>query len=874
MPSYMKTTSLISFLFLMLLMISNLDSKATEPIVTVRFANPQYTCANQTYNLDVEFQCNMPGKELFGMNVRFFYPEDLLEFLAFNEFTAGYGVTAPDPPLFSTGDSSSGMTYFGFPGPQEYINGAIQKISGETNTYISTTGWTKLFAVNFHVDDTSSMNSDSFCPSVIWDLNEAADGGINPQGGIIITMVLTYPNITEPATEHCAQFNWQYDGVPGLPHGYPVSTNCINTICSYAPHSILKVFGVLNPGSINVPVVVTNFNNMSGLNLVFEYDPAVMTYINQTPNAIFNSTNGYLTVTDMNSTGGKKKITLHYLGNTISLADSAHISDLHFSYLSGTSNLTWKTDGTSCEYRDSNHIPAYDLPYSSYYFNGAAVTLQAPVIKIDTTTADPGDLVTFAIKVWNYLNIHSGQLTLNYNPSILTYYTSVPNAAIASNFNAVVNTAGTLLLSWVGTDTTLAGGSSLIYATFNYPGGSCPLTWYNSGSSCQYVNSGQQWILNDTPTENFYKNGSISNATLVWTGLSSGDWSNAANWNQNVVPNQLKDVVIDPSTNPQYWPIYSGNLTLGQNCNNLTLNNNAKLTITGNLTNNPGHTLKLTGSGTMEVYHDWVNSGTFIPGSGTIKFLGSENAHIAQGVPPANYIGNYLLSTFSAGMVALSGGTSGPSGDNAHLDASIGFGFNYLRVNYSQARINTNGWLSLNLSGADTSSPDNTLLFESGAPTTVLAPWWDDLRTDGSTTIKYQTQGTSPNRIFTVEWKNILSYSTAATSRLNFQVKLYESSNIIEFHYGNAVSGSHNGNESASIGVKDGTGGTGNFIEATYNSTTNVVACLKSNLNWPGLNYRFTPPATNQMEQFYKMLVSKSGGNLFIQRDVKITGIE
>jgi len=134
-------------------------------------------------------------------------------------------------------------------------------------------------------------------------------------------------------------------------------------------------------------------------------------------------------------------------------------------------------------------------------------------------------------------------------------------------------------------------------------------------------------------------------------------------------------------------------------------------------------------------------------------------------------------------------------------------------------------------------------------------------------------QDTLGGTVFTFPRSKIVMTS-AMNLPLYGKVKLFETTNVIEFHYGSLEAGNHNSNESASIGVKDGTGGTGNFIEATYNSTTNVVACLKSNLNWPGLNYRFTPPATNQMEQFYKMLVSKSGGNLFIQRDVKITGIE
>jgi hypothetical protein len=189
-------------------------------------------------------------------------------------------------------------------------------------------------------------------------------------------------------------------------------------------------------------------------------------------------------------------------------------------------------------------------------------------------------------------------------------------------------------------------------------------------------------------------------------------------------------------------------------------------------------------------------------------------------------------------------------------------------------RINTNGWLSLNLSGDDNVSGDNTSLFSNALPSTTLAPWWDDLTADANTSISYLTEGVSPFRTFTVEWKNILSYSTAATARLNFQVKLYETTGIIEFCYGNVFTGTHNTSESASVGIKDATGGQGNFLEATQNSTNIALAVLKSDTNWPALNYRFSPPVENSMDIFDKIVVSKPSGNLNIARDVKITGLE
>jgi len=198
--------------------------KAQCPAVTVRFANPEYDYATQIYSVDVEYQCDMANQQLFGMNVRFFYPENILEFIAFGEFEPGYGPMNPNPPIKSTGNESSGMTLFGFAGPQEYINGAIQK-TGTTSLILSTTGWTKVYNVSFQVDDTGSFDIESFCPPLIWDLNEGANGGI--AAGIIITVV--NGSGSAPATEHCVQFNWQYDGIPGYPHGNPVAIDCIST---------------------------------------------------------------------------------------------------------------------------------------------------------------------------------------------------------------------------------------------------------------------------------------------------------------------------------------------------------------------------------------------------------------------------------------------------------------------------------------------------------------------------------------------------------------------------------------------------------------------------------------------------------------------
>jgi hypothetical protein len=846
-----------------------------DPTITVRFSNPEYVCATQTYSLDVEFQSDTPDKEISMMNVRFFYDDNILEFVSFGEFVFNYGVTSPNPAQKTTGTAASGMQLFGFTGPEEWLNGGVKKNTTNPKIFISTTGWTKLFCVNFHVDDPSVMNDSSFCPSVIWDKKEnPAEGGIGSPGGVLFSVVTTFPGSAN-AIENVSQFNWDYDGIPGDPHGYPEETDCISTLSSYAPKTYLPVCGLDEPGAFNIPVTVTNFNNIGSFSLVFEYDTTVVDYLGNTPNAIFTSQNGLLNVTDSLSAAGKRKIKMTFQGvSPISLADSSSLVNLSFNYFAGSTMTSWLTDGTNCYYTGPNNSPRCDLPKSDFYLCGAVISMLAPITKIDSVVAIEGGYATFSIKVWDFIDIHSGSLTLNFSPGVLSFDEVIPNAAIDDNFTVTDTIPGMVNFSWTGSDTSLADGIILMYVTFQYFGGSSPLTWFDNGSSCQYTHCQLSDPLTDAPSETFYLPGNVTNSVFEWSGDNSGEWSNPSNWSNNTIPDQFTDVSIDPSADPSYWPTFSGDFTLGENCKNLTLNGNAQMTVNGDLNINPGHVLELIGTCTLQVSGNWINSGIFIPGTGIIEFTGTDDITIDEGVSPVNYVSAYLRSTFTAGMVPLVGGVAGPSGDDAHTDANIGFDFNYLGNTYSQARLNTNGWLSLNLSGADASSSDNTTLFNTSTPSTALAPWWDDLQADASTTISYLTEGMTPSRVFIAEWKNILSFSSGATTRLNFQVKLYETSGIIEFCYGSLAGGTHNESESASIGIKDATGGQGNYIEATQNTTYIALAVLKSNIDWPEVNYRFTPPVEYDMDIFYKVIVSKPSGNLNIARDVKIIGFD
>jgi PKD repeat protein len=338
----------------------------------------------------------------------------------------------------------------------------------------------------------------------------------------------------------------------------------------------------------------------------------------------------------------------------------------------------------------------------------------------------------------------------------------------------------------------------------------------------------------------------------LWTGTASSNWSLPANWDGSVLPATPTTVTI--SSIAVNWPVFTGDMTLGINCGNLCLSGASQMTITGSITINAYINLSFTGNGILSVGGNWTNNGTFIPGAGTIEFIGTSPATVFT---PGNSsdITSYQRSAFTKGMTALTGATTGPTGDDGYQDVPIGFTFKYIGTNYIQARLSTNGWLSLNQTG--NSGYQNLSLFDNTLPNATVAPWWDDLIDDGSSIVSYKTEGTEPNRIFTAEWLHVPAYFQNATTRISFQVKLYETIDVIEFHYGNSEAGTHDAGESASIGIEDQSGGSGHFIEATTGSTTTGITSLTCTTNWPTENYRFSPPPPESV--FQNIIINKNG---------------
>ena len=220
-----------------------------------------------------------------------------------------------------------------------------------------------------------------------------------------------------------------------------------------------------------------------------------------------------------------------------------------------------------------------------------------------------------------------------------------------------------------------------------------------SGLVAGHKNVKFKWNYNGT-FGNYWAIDDISitgTAPSVWIGTTSSDWTTLSNWSPAVLPSNT-EVVIIPSSAP-HWPVISGDLVVGANCFNLRLTEASRNDCHRQFDNWRQQFTDLSGNGQLNIGGNWTNYGTFLPDAGTIKFTGNSPAEII-GYTTSPNIAGYVYSTFTKGMTALTGNNpSLPEVDNATVNVPIGFTFNYMGLNYTQAHICANGWLSLNLTG-------------------------------------------------------------------------------------------------------------------------------------------------------------------------------
>jgi len=133
-----------------------------------------------------------------------------------------------------------------------------------------------------------------------------------------------------------------------------------------APVTTAATIGGALPGTITVPVTVTNFNNIGAISLSLDYNYSVLHFLQGTPNPQIPS----FTTIDNDLGNGYHRLVMGWFGSGIALANGSTIMTISFTYISGVTTLAWFDNGPSCEYADGNYNVLNDIPQSTYYING------------------------------------------------------------------------------------------------------------------------------------------------------------------------------------------------------------------------------------------------------------------------------------------------------------------------------------------------------------------------------------------------------------------------------------------------------------------------------------------------------------------------
>lgn len=196
---------------------------------------------------------------------------------------------------------------------------------------------------------------------------------------------------------------------------------------------------------------------------------------------------------------------------------------------------------------------------------------------------------------------------------------------------------------------------------------------------------------------------------------------------------------------------------------------------------------------------------------------------------------------------------TGPIGDDAQASFAIPFQFKYDKYLYDSIQVSTNGWAELG-TGSNGSERGLSSVSQLGGyftptlgsnqrPTKALGPWWADMIVNTADQIGIKTVGSVPNRTFIIQWKNIEAYYVGTSLMLNFQIKLHETTNIIELCYGPKIDGALDPNATgAYMGLKDHIGGDYRYFDLAvmnWGLSGDITSSLLPTNNWPGEDSSF-----------------------------------
>jgi len=267
---------------------------------------------------------------------------------------------------------------------------------------------------------------------------------------------------------------------------------------------------VFSEPATTIAITATGFTDIGSCNLLLVYDPSIVLATSVTAGSQLG---GYLNF-NVSDPGFISLGWYTYPGCTV--PDNTLLFTLSFLRVSpGTTAISFSDNGYSCIYYSGSWAPLNDSPASSFYIPGSLTVLStdAPLTAAPNLAACPGSDVSVPVTVSNFSHIGSVTLQLQYDPSVLVFQTATGNAlfpglSVDGSVAGVISVTGTAPAT--GSGVTLPSDAELVTVHFTYLGGSTSLSWIDNGPSCSYTGPPPGLtILNDTPQDLYYLNGSV-----------------------------------------------------------------------------------------------------------------------------------------------------------------------------------------------------------------------------------------------------------------------------------------------------------------------------------------------------------------------------
>ncbi|MCF6130237.1 fibronectin type III domain-containing protein [Flavobacterium sp. AS60] len=217
-------------------------------------------------------------------------------------------------------------------------------------------------------------------------------------------------------------------------------------------------------------------------------------------------------------------------------------------------------------------------------------------------------------------------------------------------------------------------------------------------------------------------------------------------------------------------------------------------------------------------------------------------------------------STYTA-LTTPTTAIAAPWDDNVTAAVNLGFTFTFNGVNQTQCYISSNGFISFGIAPTATNyiPLSDATAYTNGGSISALGMNLTSSTSSATEDIVYKTIGSSPNRIFVVQWTN--ARRKFMTGNFNFQIRLVETTNVVELSYGACapddttvlntqvgIRGVTNDFFQGDVKNRLQTGANvnsawfGKTVEGTANSNTVRTSVTEYPNN--GLKFSFTPSAT------------------------------